>query len=58
MAVCPIMSFAQSRVECGSENCALWDKQYDCCSLKSTGERVGDGFESLVRALNEIKGRF
>lgn len=58
MAVCPIMSNAQSRIECGQEHCALWNKQYEGCSLKITGEQVSDAIDMLVRAIGEIKNKF
>lgn len=57
MAVCPIMSYAQSRVECGEAACALWDPQVEACGHKAVGLRVSDAIEQLVRTLNDLKNK-
>ncbi len=59
MPICPLMSYANQKAECVPQ-CALWRADEGTggqCGLLSPADRIRDGFDQLVMAAKEIKGR-
>ncbi|GEM_PF-4420517 len=57
MAMCPLISYANQKAECIQDQCALYKADDSQCGLLSPGNRIEEGFDRLVSAINDIRVR-
>lgn len=55
--LCPVMSYATQQVPCVEHHCAMWMARESRCGMVAVNDRIEDGFERLLRAINEIKAK-
>ena len=57
MAMCPLISYANQKAECIHDQCALFNASENQCGLLSPSNRIEEGFDRLVAAINDIRVR-
>ncbi|MNK45820.1 hypothetical protein D3C87_645910 [compost metagenome] len=57
MAMCPLISYANQKAECVHADCAIYNAKEEQCGLLSPSNRIEEGFDRLVAAINDIRVR-
>ncbi len=55
--LCPIMTAPTQQVPCVEQHCALWSARDQRCGMIAHNDRIDDGFERLIKVINEIKSK-
>ncbi len=55
--LCPVMSYATQQVPCVEHHCAMWLTRDGRCSFAGVNDKIDEGFERLIRAINEVKAK-